>query len=128
MLRVASTERLTLVAGILLLAIAALTGFMQAREEPGSHGHALWRVAHAGGTAGGVQLIAFAAVVQRLGSSVPDHAVSLIIFGIAAGTWAFFIGPLLRALGMARAARRVNLVGACLAGPAYLALPLVLLR
>lgn len=123
-----STERVLVVAGVLLLAIAALTGFMQAREESGSPGHTLWRVAHAGGTAGGVQLIALSAIVQHLSSSVSDRLVALILLGIAAGTWAFFVGPLLRALGAERVARRVNLLGACVAAPAYLALPVVLLR
>jgi hypothetical protein len=123
-----SAERLLMVAGILLLAIAALTGFMQARQEPGTHGHTLWRVAHAGGTAGGVQLIALAAVVERLGSSNSDPLTSIVMVGIAAGTWAFFVGPLLRALGAERTARRINLIGACVAGPSYLALPLLVLR
>jgi hypothetical protein len=115
-----------MVAGVLLLAIAALTGFMQAREEPGTHSHTLWRVAHSGGTAGAVQLIALGAVVQRLHSSISDAVVSTIMLGIIAGTWAFFLGPLLRALGAERTARRINLIGACVAGPSYLALPLVL--
>lgn len=121
-------ERALIVTGVLLLAISALTGFVQARQKPGSDAHSLWRVAHAGGTAGAVQLIALSAVVEHLKSALSDGFVFAIVLGVAGGTWAFFVGPLLRALGADRVARRVNLFGACLAGPAYLALPLVLLR
>lgn len=123
-----TAERVLIVAGVLLLAIAALTGFMQARAASGSRAHTLWRVAHAGGTAGGVQLIALGAVVDQLHASIPDGVTAIILLGITIGTWAFFVGPLLRAVGAERAANRVNLVGACIAGPSYLALPLLLLR
>jgi hypothetical protein len=120
--------RVLLITGIVLLAVSALTGFLQAREEAGSHAHTLWRVAHAGGTAGAVQLIALGAALVPLGTSLPGPALWAIVVGVAAGTWCFFVGPLLRALGAERAARRVNLLGALIAGPAYLALPLLLLR
>ncbi len=123
-----TAERILIVAGVLLLAVSALTGFMQAREVSGTPGHTLWRVAHAGGTAGAVQLIALGAAIDRLFSSMPDALVFAVLVGISAGTWLFFVGPLLRALGAERLANRVNLVGACIAGPAYLALPLLMLR
>lgn len=127
-MHILEAERILIVAGLLLLAISALTGFMQARETSGSEGHTFWRVAHAGGTAGGVQLIALGAVVARLSSSIPGNLLLAIVIGVAVGSWAFFIGPLLRALGAARVAKRVNLLGALIAGPSYLALPLLLLR
>jgi len=120
-------ERILIVAGILLLAVSALIGFIQAREQSGSAQHTLWRVAHAGGTAGGVQLIALGAVIDRLRSALPPGATSAIILGLTIGTWAFFVGPLLRALGAEWHAKRVNIVGALFAGPAYLSLPLLLL-
>lgn len=123
-----TAERVLVVAGVLLLAISALTGFMQARAAAGSRAHALWRVAHAGGTAGAVQLIALSAVVERLHTSMSEGVVSILLLGVTLGTWAFFIGPLLRAVGAEQAANRVNLLGACIAGPSYLALPLLLLR
>jgi hypothetical protein len=121
-------ERLLTVAGVTLLAIAALTGFMQAREDPSSRAHGLWRVVHSGGTAGGVQLIALGAIAARLSSAVPAHVAQAVLLGVTTATWAFFFGPLLRALGAERLAARVNLVGALIAGPSYLALPLLLLR
>jgi len=45
---------------------------------------------------------------------------------VALATWAFFVGPLLRVLGADRGARLVNLAGALVALPSYLALPLLL--
>lgn len=123
-----TVERVLIVAGVVLLAISALTGFMLARAAQGSRAHALWRVAHNGGTAGGVQLIALGAIVERLSASVSEGVASLVLLGVTAGTWAFFIGPLLRAVGAERAADRINLLGALVAAPSYLALPLLLLR
>lgn len=120
-----SPSHLLIVAGMLLLAPPALLGFMQARQVPGSPEHTLWRVAHSGGTAGGVQLLALGAVLDRLQPTVGESLVMLIVVGLVFATWAFFIGPSLRALGHARAARVINLVGALVAAPAYCALPLL---
>jgi hypothetical protein len=97
---------------------------MQARSAPGSEAHARWRVAHAGGTAGGVQLIALAGAWHWLAHA---HSSSLLAFGVTAASWAFFIGPTLRALGAEVVARRVNALGAAIALPSYLALPYALL-
>jgi hypothetical protein len=72
------TESLLLSAGLRLLGVAALTGFVQARTPRDSAAFDHWRVVHNGGTAGGVQLLA------------------------------------------------LNVLGACVAAPAYLALPLLL--
>lgn len=122
------TTRWLILAGVLLLSVAALTGFLQARHAAGSPPHVLWRVAHAGGTAGAVQLIALGAALPHLRPVVSDSLVSVILAAVATGTWAFFLGPLLRASGAERASRWVNLAGAAVAGPAYLALPLLVLR
>ena len=112
-----------LVAGILLLTPSALAGFLQARaKDPATADR--WRVVHAGGTAGAVQLLALAAVWSRFPQGWLALAVGL---GIATATWAFFVGPLARALGKPRLAAAVNLTGALVAGPAYLGLPLLLL-
>ena len=46
--------------------------------------------------------------------------------GVTAASWAFFLGPLARALGQRTLGNRVNLVGALFAAPAYSALPLLL--
>jgi uncharacterized membrane protein YqhA len=121
------TTRWLITAGVTLLAIAALTGFLQARHAAGSPSHVLWRVAHSGGTAGAVQLIALGAALQHLRPAITDSLASVILSAVTLGTWAFFIGPLLRASGAERASRVVNLAGACIAGPAYLALPLLVL-
>ena len=111
-------------AGIVLLALAALLGFQQARAAPGSDAHGRWRVAHNGGTAGGVQLIALATAWPWLDGARFSPVLAL---GLALSTWAFFVGPTLRALGSERMARRINLVGAAIAVPSYLALPCALL-
>ena len=116
--------RLLASAGIVLLSIAALVGFQQARVAAGSDAHVRWRVAHAGGTAGGVQLIALAAGWQWLEGA---RFSAVLALGLALSTWAFFVGPTLRALGSERMARRINLMGAAIAVPSYLALPCALL-
>ena len=114
---------LLLVAGILLLTPSALAGFLQARAKDPDMA-ARWRVVYAGGTAGAVQLLALAAI----GSRFPRGVLALVVgLGIATSTWAFFVGPLARALGRPRLAAAVNLAGALVAGPAYLGLPLLLL-
>jgi hypothetical protein len=114
-------------AGIVLLAVAALTGFMVARVPAHSELHALWRVVHNGGTAGGVQLIALGVAADKFGAT-RDPLTLAILFGVALATWAFFIGPLLRVLGRPGAARVTNAVGAIVATPAYAGLPLLLFR
>ena len=65
-----SPSHVLIVAGMFLLAPAALLGFMQARQTPGSAQHTLWRVAHSGGTAGAVQLLALGAVLVELAGVV----------------------------------------------------------
>jgi predicted nucleic acid-binding Zn ribbon protein len=116
--------RSLVVAGTLLLTVSALVGFVQERyrEEPAAS--ARWRVVHAGGTAGAVQLLALAAVWQRFLARGPWTA--LVAVGLIFSTWAFFVGPLARATGHGRVARSINGVGALVAFPAYLALPLLL--
>jgi hypothetical protein len=114
-----------LIAGVLLLAVAALLGFVQERYRSQPEAFAHWRVVHSGGTAGAVQLLALSAVWPALaGDWRPALAVAL---GITAATWAFFLGPLARALDLPRLAATTNLVGALFALPAYLALPVLLL-
>jgi hypothetical protein len=117
-------DRALLVFGTLLLAIAALLGFVQERHRGSPDSFARWRVVHAGGTAGGVQLIAFAAVWQRL---QPNLWTVALASGLIVAAWAFFIGPLARATGWPRLAVVVNRVGALVALPSYLALPAILL-
>jgi hypothetical protein len=117
------TTTFLLAAGILLLTPAALAGFLQARaKDPDAV--ARWRVVHTGGTAGAVQLLALAAVWSHFPSSTLAGAVGI---GIAIATWAFFFGPLAPALGKVNLARSVNLLGALVALPASVGLPLLLL-
>jgi hypothetical protein len=122
----AHIDHLLLVLGVVLLASAALLGFMQARAHPGSVAAARWRVVHAGGATGAVQLIALAAVWSQLTASCPPLLAAACALGVAAASCAFFIGPLLHALGDEVWYRRVNLVGAVFAVPGYLMLPLLL--
>jgi hypothetical protein len=116
--------RALLVSGALLLSMSALLGFVQERHRDQPAAFASWRVVHAGGTAGAVQLLALAAVWQRFFARGPWTA--LVAVGLIFSTWAFFIGPLARATGHSRAARSINSAGAVAAVPAYLALPLLL--
>ena len=117
--------RVLLVSGLFLLSIAALLGFVQERYRDRPQLFAAWRVVHAGGTAGAVQLLALAAIWEC--ATGPRLVSSVLACTLAAVTWAFFLGPLARALGRVQFARVLNLVGAVLAVPAYLALPLILL-
>jgi hypothetical protein len=113
--------QLLVVSGTMLLSIAALLGFVQERHRDRPT-FAAWRVVHAGGTAGAVQLLALAAVWERLAGSGPRSiALALILIAVA---WAFFLGPLARVLGHVRIARAINIAGAVLAVPGYLALPI----
>ena len=117
--------RALLASGTVLLAIAALLGFVQERYRDRPDRFAGWRVVHAGGTAGAVQLLALAAIWQRL--TTPGAFSLALAWTLIAVAWAFFLGPLARVLDRPRLARAVNLAGAFLAIPAYVALPLTLL-
>jgi len=118
------SEKLLVVSGVVLLAVAALLGFVQHwyRRQPEAFGS--WRVVHAGGTAGAVQLLAVAAIWDRFGQG---PALTALAIGLVAATYAFFLGPLARALEWPRVARVFLALGAVLALPTYVALPLVLL-
>ena len=113
-----------LAAGTMLLASAALLGFVQERYRDRPQRFAEWRVVHAGGTAGAVQLLALAAIWERLAG--PGAASIALACTLATVAWAFFRGPLARALGRPRLARGLNVAGAVLAVPGYLALPFAL--
>lgn len=114
-----------LVSGVVLLAVAALLGFVQYRYRDQPEPFAHWRVVHNGGTAGAVQLLALSVIWQHLGLSAPWG--SVLAGALIASTWAFFLGPLARATGFPRTASAINGVGGLVALPAYLALPLPLL-
>src|SRR4051794_37117281 len=88
-------EKGLLGAGISLLALSALCGFLQHRAREHAEAFARWRVVHAGGTAGAVQLLALSAVWKHFGQG---PTVSLLAAGLIAATLAFFFGPLARAL------------------------------
>jgi hypothetical protein len=118
-------EQALLICGTALLSIAALLGFVQHRHRARPRTAARWRVVHAGGTAGAVQLLVLAALWQRLGARQPWAA--LVVGGLAFATWAFFLGPLARVLDHPRIARVLEGLGAAVAVPGYLALPLLLL-
>jgi hypothetical protein len=123
---IASMSQLLLGMGVVLLAAAALLGFAQARAHPGSVSQARWRVVHAGGATGAVQLIALASVWRELTASCPPLLATACALGVAVASCAFFIGPLLHALGDETWYRRVNMLGAVFAVPGYLMLPLLL--
>src|SRR5690242_4127954 len=106
-----------LISGVTLLAISALLGFVQHRHREHGEAFALWRVVHAGGTAGAVQLLALSAVWSRFGRG---GSVAPVAAGVIVATWAFFLGPLARALGRPRIADVINRLGAVFAVPAYL--------
>jgi hypothetical protein len=116
--------RALIVSGILLLTLAALLGFVQERHRASPEKFAAWRVVHAGGVAGAVQLLALAAVWNAITSGHDWTAV--LAWALITVAWAFFIGPLARALGRPRLASRVNSAGAVVALPAYVALPVIL--
>lgn len=114
------SAQLLLTTGALLLGLAALTGFVQARTERGSEAESRWRVVHSGGTAGGVQLIALAAVWQDLSGTSP--VIGWVGACLVLSTWLFFVGPLLKALQRIRSARLIVGLGGLVAIPAYLGL------
>jgi hypothetical protein len=82
-------------------------------------------VAHVGGTAGGVQLLALAYVFERI--TIAGTMIQMLATGLMMATWAFFLGPLAGALGRARIAAAINHVGGAIALPSYVGLPLILL-
>ena len=114
---------LLLVAGIALLAASALLGFVQHRHRERPEVFAQWRVVHAGGTAGAVQLLALSAVWGHFGRG---PGFTLLAAGLVMATIALFLGPLARALNLRRTAAVLLAAGAAVALPSYLALPLVL--
>jgi hypothetical protein len=116
--------RALLVSGVFLLTISALLGFVQERHRDRPLAFASWRVVHAGGTAGAVQLLTAAATWQR--SFARGSWTALVAAGLIFSTWAFFVGPLARATGHARIAKSINLLGALVAVPAYLSLPVLI--
>jgi hypothetical protein len=93
---------------------------MQHRHRRSAAASATWRVVHAGGTAGAVQLLALSAVWEALAG----HGVlaGCLAAGVALSTWAFFVGPLSQALGYETASTVINRIGAAVALPSYLAL------
>ena len=116
-------ERLLLVGGIALLAVSALLGFVQHRYRARPEAFARWRVVHAGGTAGAVQLLGLAAVWGHFGRG---PGFTLLAGGLIVSTIAFFLGPLAGALNLRRTAAAILTAGAVVALPSYLALPIVL--
>jgi hypothetical protein len=118
--------RALLVFGTVLLAITALLGFVQHRHRGSPEAFARWRVVHAGGTAGAVQLIALSAIWQQLPGG--GAWLTALAWGLIVAAWAFFIGPMATALGHVRLAGVVNWMGACVAVPVYVTLPAILLR
>jgi hypothetical protein len=117
------TSRLLLSGGLVLLAISALLGFVQQQHRHSPEAFAQWRVVHAGGAAGAVQLIALAAVWDQFAASGLS---SFVAWGLILTSWAFFLGPLARAMSAGSAARWINLGGAIVAVPTYLMLPTLL--
>ncbi|MBM3818841.1 MAG: hypothetical protein FJW14_07490 [Acidimicrobiia bacterium] len=95
--------------GTLLLSIAALLGFVQEQHRHSPELFAQWRVVHAGGSAGGVQLVALSAVWQRFDQS--GWWTAALPWALVIAAWAFFIGPLARATGHARLAQVINSLG-----------------
>jgi hypothetical protein len=116
--------RALLIFGTVLLASSALLGFVQYRHRERPETFAHWRVVHAGGTAGAVQLLALSAIWERFG--MKGAWAAFLVTGLIFATWAFFLGPLARALGRTRTANLINRMGAVVALPAYLALPIAL--
>ncbi len=112
--------RVLLVSGVVLLSISALLGFVQERHRDAPEQFARWRVVHAGGAAGAVQLIALAAVWHQFNATGWKE---LIPLGLVLTSWAFFLGPLARALDRPRVSRWINITGAIVALPTYVVLP-----
>jgi hypothetical protein len=109
-----------LFSGVVLLSVTALLGFVQERHRHSPERFAQWRVVHAGGAAGAVQLIALAAVWAEFHASGWQE---LLALGLVWSSWAFFLGPLARAMVRPRLSRWINTAGAIVAVPTYLTLP-----
>ena len=112
--------RVLLFSGVVLLSISALLGFVQERHRDSPELFSRWRVVHAGGAAGAVQLIALAAVWHQFNATGWKELVPL---GLVLTSWAFFLGPLARALERPRVSRWINITGAIVAVPTYVILP-----
>jgi hypothetical protein len=115
-------DRCMVTTGVTLLAVSALTGFVQHHYRSHPERVALWRVTHHGGTAGAVQLIALGEIWNRAGDGLGRSAVGV---GVMFATLAFFFGPLARALGYRRVADTIVALGGLVALPAYATLPIV---
>ena len=109
--------------GVVLLSISALLGFVQERHRDSPEAFARWRVVHAGGAAGAVQLIALAAVWSQFAATGWK---TILPLGLIVSSWAFFLGPLARAMDRPRLSRWINTVGALVALPTYVLLPALL--
>jgi hypothetical protein len=116
--------QMLLTSGVMLLSISALLGFAQERHREQPEAFARWRVVHAGGAAGAVQLIALAAAWRQFAAT---GWTALLPFGVVLASWAFFLGPLARALELPRVSRYINTLGAIVAVPTYLLLPALVL-
>ena len=114
--------QLLLLSGVVLLSISALLGFVQERYRHSPERFAQWRVVHAGGAAGAVQLIALAAVWHQFSAT---EGKKLLALGLVVTSWAFFLGPLARALERPRISRWINAAGAIVAVPTYIVLPVL---
>jgi hypothetical protein len=109
-----------MVSGVVLLSISALLGFVQERHRESPERFAQWRVVHAGGAAGAVQLLALAAVWQQFNTMGWREFLAV---GLVLTSWAFFLGPLARALEWPHISRWINTAGAIVALPTYVILP-----
>jgi hypothetical protein len=112
-----------LLSGVTLLSISALLGFVQERHRDSPESFARWRVVHAGGTTGAVQLIALAAIWSQLDATGWK---AILPVGLISASWAFFLGPLASAMQLPRVAHWVNYAGAIVALPTYALLPAIL--
>jgi vacuolar-type H+-ATPase subunit I/STV1 len=117
------SRRALLVFGTVLLSISALLGFVQAWYRNRPEAFVRWRVVHSGGTAGAVQLLVVSALWDRLTGNVIWQAP--LACGLIIATYAFFLGPLSKALGQPRLANTINVMGAIVAVPTYVALPAI---
>ena len=117
------SSRLMLISGVMLLSVSAMLGFVQERHRDSPDVFARWRVVHAGGAAGAVQLIALAAVWRQFAAT---GWTTILPIGLVWTSWAFFLGPLARAMDLPRVSRWVNLAGAIIAVPTYVLLPALL--
>lgn len=116
-------SRVLLLSGVVLLSISALLGFVQERHRDSPEMFSRWRVVHAGGAAGAVQLIALAAVWSQFAATGWK---AMLPVGLVVTSWAFFLGPLARAMDLPRVSRWIDTAGALFAAPTYVLLPALL--